>query len=245
LALLLPFLTPRAVTAQAPALLIESLEVAHSERTLQTVTVRIRNTTSEPQSGLVWYVLAAPGEPEPWRRHAHSSSERSIHLVPGRSATVEFAGPQGALDGRFDLSVWLHATRPSTGERYHSDMRRHDALILIAPPFSFHIDCFASGDRDGAKGNALVRFSIRNNQKHTARIGVDYRITGPDERPEPDMRQLARVAELAAGVDYVVTLRHEGNLPRESLKLTGWIYELLDGRLVFRGTDVKPIEPWD
>jgi hypothetical protein len=158
---------------------------------------------------------------------------------------VEFEGPEAALDGRFDLSVWLHASRPSTGERYHSDMRRHDALVIIAPPFSFDVECLVSGDRDGERGNALVRFSIRNNQKHTARIGVDYRITGREERPEPDMRQLARVAELAAGVDYVVTLRHDGNLPRESLKLTGWIYELLDGRLVFRGTDVKPIEPWD
>ena len=224
------------------------MQVAQPELTLQSVKVQIRNVSSENQAGIVWYVLASPSEPEPWRTHAYASSERSIRLRPGRTATVELGGPEESLHGRFALSVWLHAARPDTGERIHSDMRNHDAPIVIAPPFSFSVDYFISpdpGEADPPDMNVLVRFSVRNNQDRSARIGIDYRLTKPEGEPAPDMRQLARAAEVAAGVDYVVTMRHPEPLPREKLKLTAWIYELLEGQLLYRGTDVALIEPRD
>lgn len=227
---------------EGQTLRIESLEVAHPERTLQSVTVRIRNVTSEPQSGLVWYVLAAPGEPEPWRLYDYASRERTFNLLPGRTATIEIGGPDTPLDGEYGLSVWLHGKKPESGERFHSDMRNHTAPILIAPPFSFDVDYFVSPPRGESARNILVRFSVRNNQAQTANIGIDYRITPTDEDPEPDMGQLARTAEVASGVDYVVTVRHQRPLGVQDLKITGWIYELVDGRLLYRGTDVTLIE---
>ena len=237
--------TPTLGHAQEPTLRIESLHVAQPEQTLHSVKIRIRNVSSEPQSGIVWYVLASPSEPEPWRINDYASSERAISLRPGRVVTVELGGPNEALHGQFALSVWLHVSRPASGERFHADMRGHDVPIVIAPPFSFSIDYLINPATNERDMNVLVRFSVRNNQERSAEIGIDYRITQRDEDPAPDMGQLSRAAEVAAGVDYVVTLRHKEPLPREKLKLTGWIYERVEGQLLYRGTDVTLIEPKD
>ena len=168
---------------------------------------------------------------------------RAIDQPSSRVATVEFAGPDTPLDGKFALSVWLHGSETTSGQRFHSDMRGHNTPLVIAPTFSFSVDYLISpsGAEDTSATNVLVRFSVRNNQERNAQVGLDYRITPAGEKPEPDMGQLARTAEIAAGVDYIVTIRHHETLPPEPFELTGWIYELLDGQLYYRGKDVTPI----
>ena len=74
-------------------------------------------------------------------------------------------------------------------------MRSHDVPILIAPPFSFSVDYLVSAGAEEGQRNIVVRFSVRNNQEHSTRVGLDYKITRPGEDPEPDMGKLARSAD--------------------------------------------------
>jgi hypothetical protein len=215
---------PAISTAAPPQTLrLDALEVVKTHRELRTVRVVVRNITSEPQSGVVWYVLAAPEEPEPWRINAYASPERELRIAPGKTATVELDGPGPAVDGVFELSVWLHGVVDGTSERFHSDFKEYGEAFVVGPPFSFAIDIFQT---DGAHGAPLlVRFSVRNNETASANIGFLYRIGKVAEKLQPT-GSFHRTARIASGVDYVVTAQHREPLPPGSWKATGWLFDL-------------------
>jgi hypothetical protein len=210
-------------SAAAPTqtLRLEALEVVKTHRELKAVRLVVRNITSEPQSGVLWYVLALPEEPEPWRTYAYASPERELRIAPGKTAVVELAGP-GTVDGVFELSAWLHGVVPGTSERFHSDFKESGEAFVVGPPFSFAIDVFQT---DGTDGAVLVRFSVRNNETVSANIGLIYRIGNAAEKVQlPE--SFHRTARISPGVDYVVTAQHREPLPRGSWKATGWLVDL-------------------
>ncbi len=212
-------------SAAAPTqtLRLEALEVVKTHRELTAVRLLVRNITSEPQSGVLWYVLALPGETEPWRTYAYASPERELRIAPGKTAIVELAGPGTAVDGTFELSAWLHGVVPGTSERFHSDFKEYGGAFVVGPPFSFAIDVFQT---DGAHGAPLlVRFSVRNNETASANIGLLYRIGNVAEKLQPE-GSFNRTARIAAGVDYVVTAQHREPLPPGSWKATAWLFDL-------------------
>jgi hypothetical protein len=214
-----------AASAAAPAqtLRLEALEVVKTHRELKAVRIVVRNVTSEPQSGVVWYVLAAPGESEPWRVNAYASPERALRIAPGKTSTVELAGPGPAVDGAYELSAWLHGVVSATSERFHSDFKAYGEAFLVGPPFSFAIDVYPTDAAEGAP--LLVRFSVRNNETASANIGLLYRIGGVAEKVDPS-GPFHRTARISPGVDYVVTVQHREPLPPGSWKATGWLFDL-------------------
>ena len=202
---------------------LEAIDVVKTHRELKTVRVVVRNITSEPQSGVLWYVLAAPGEPEPWRVNAYASPERALQIAPGKTSTVELGGPAPALDGIYELSAWLHGVVRGTSERFHSDFLAYGKAFVVGPPFSFAIDVFPG---DGTSDPPLlVRFSVRNNEAEGANIGLLYRISGVEEKVAPT-GPYTRTARISAGVDYVVTAQHREQLRPGRWKATGWLFDL-------------------
>lgn len=216
-------IAPAGQAAPPQTLRIESLYVVKTHRELKTVRVVVRNITSEPQSGFLWYVLAAPGETEPWRVNAYASPERALQIAPGKTSTVDLAPPGTTLDGIFELSAWLHGVVPGTMERFHSDFKAYGEAFVVGPPFSFAIDVLPGDGTDAA--SVLVRFSVRNNETESANIGLLYRIGRVDKKVAPS-GPFSRTARIAAGVDYVVTAQHREPLRPGRWKATGWLFEL-------------------
>jgi hypothetical protein len=205
-----------------PTLRIESVDVVKTHRELNSIRIVLRNITSEPQSGVLWYVLALPGETEPWRVNSYASPERMLQIAPGKTGIVELAGPEPTLDGVFELTAWLHGVVPATLERFHSDFKAYGAPLVVGPPISFKFDILS----DGAEGAShLVRFSVRNNETENANIGLLYRIARVNEKVFPS-GPFSRTARIAAGVDYVVTVKHLDPLPPGEWKATAWLFEL-------------------
>jgi hypothetical protein len=94
------------------------------------VTVEIQNIEDESVDGLFWWLLAAPGEPEPWRFVEAKSFNLGRRLEAGEQRTIRLA-----LDGdmtvgtAFELSIWAHTTQPDSDDTTHSDGVRHTDLI--------------------------------------------------------------------------------------------------------------------
>jgi hypothetical protein len=59
--------TPKSSQVSNQTLSLEAVEINKTSHTMESVLVRVRNLTAEPQSGILWYVFSLPGEPEPWR----------------------------------------------------------------------------------------------------------------------------------------------------------------------------------
>ncbi len=216
--------TAQAVQPVPPQTLrIESVAVVKTHRELKSIRVEIRNITSEPQSGVLWYVLAGPGEAEPWRVNAYASSERTLQIAPGKTSTVELAGPGPTLDGIYELSAWLHGVLPGTLQRFHSDFKSYGEAFVVGPPYSFAVDILPGNGTDGA--SLLIRFSVRNNETESANIALLYRIGRVDEKVAPS-GPFSRTARISAGVDYVVTVQHREPLAPGQWKATGWLFEL-------------------
>ena len=95
------------------------------------VELEVQNLSAEPVSGTFWWLLSAPGEPEPWRFVDARSFDVGRTLEPRQRRTIRLA-----LDGDlptgagFELTVWSHVD-PGTGETQHSDGVRINQLIDI------------------------------------------------------------------------------------------------------------------
>ncbi len=94
------------------------------------VSVEVQNISDVATDGLFWWLLAAPGEPEPWRFVEAKSFNVGRRLEPGERRTIRLA-----LDGdmtvgtAFELSVWAHTTEPDSDNTTHSDGVRATNLI--------------------------------------------------------------------------------------------------------------------
>ena len=215
-------------TNAASTLRLETLDVKTTRRNLRSIAVRVRNLTSQTQVGIMGYVLALPQEPDPWTSSTYASPERAIQVPGNGSTTVILRGPGQELDGELRLSVWLHGRNMSTGQRFHSDSRSHEALIRFAPPFSFSVEHIASlGDDDGEGFELLLRFLVRNNGSKGANVGLAYTLDRAGSGANPTMGEFVRQIRLAPGMDYVVTVPHEQALAAGSYQLDAWLSEII------------------
>lgn len=95
------------------------------------VELEVQNLSNEPVSGKFWWLLSAPGEPEPWRFVDARSFDVGRTLEPRQRRTIRLA-IDGALPtgNGFELTVWSHIDA-GTGETQHSDGVRINQLIDI------------------------------------------------------------------------------------------------------------------
>lgn len=95
------------------------------------VEIEVQNLSTEPVSGKFWWLLSAPGEPEPWRFVDARSFDVGRTLEPRQRRTIRLAIDGGLPTGAgFELTVWSHID-PGTGETQHSDGVRINQLIDI------------------------------------------------------------------------------------------------------------------
>ena len=78
-----------------------------------------------------WWLLSAPGEPEPWRFVDAQSFDVGRTLEPRERRTIRLAIDGLLPSGQgFELTIWSHID-PGTGETQHSDGVRVNQLIDI------------------------------------------------------------------------------------------------------------------
>ncbi len=99
------------------------------------VEVVVVNTSDEAVDGVVWWLLAAPREAEPWNFAEARSFEVGRRLEPGEQRTLRLAA-DGELEAGigFELSVWAHTSEPGSDETQHSDGVRLNQLIDTTTP---------------------------------------------------------------------------------------------------------------
>ncbi len=237
---------------------IESFEVDKTTYSLEAVRVVVRNLSDTPVDAWGWYLLALPGEPEPWNRSVYHSPEEPVEqLAPGETATFEFGGPNAETGefgeavtfiGEFQLSMWVHRVDPATGERIHADGAAYDDPIVIGPgPLFLTIDDvrLIVNDPSQAESNATVnvKFSIHNYRNTEAEIGLSYSIASPDD-PTPWLTGIFNMPfkyfTVLPNQRYTITYQHTLTLPRGSYELTGWLHEVVNGEPVHRASYLYP-----
>lgn len=234
--------TPKSSQASNQTLRLDVVEINKTSHTLESVLVRVRNITAEPRSGIIWYVLSLPGEPEPWRVYEYSSEERAIELAAHQTQTLALEGPDVPLDGQYTLSVWLHGLHPNTQERFHSDHWESHEPVSIAPPFYFSVDYLKRQNDEEGGFQILVRFSVRNNRDEKTSVNFLYSIGSSEDEATPEMERIKRAPAIAPGVSYVLTVRHDQGLPPGQYVLTGWLYELVDDDYQLQATSRISVE---
>ncbi len=113
-------------------LAIEAIEArdhwASMEEAVATVTVT--NRSSETVAGIVWWHLADPGDPEPWKFAAATSHRLERVWEAGESKVVRLAVEGSVPDGNgYELSVWAH--EGELGSSTQSDAVTYDGGIDI------------------------------------------------------------------------------------------------------------------
>lgn len=95
------------------------------------VEIDVQNLSAEPVSGKFWWLLSAPGEPEPWRFVDARSFDVGRTLEGRERRTMRLALDGGLPTGAgFELTVWAHID-DGTEETRHSDGVRINQLIDI------------------------------------------------------------------------------------------------------------------
>lgn len=127
--------------------------ITWSDSTVTSVTVDVRNASSEPVDADVWWLLAAPGDARPWVDPASRGKVQRVRLEPGEIAAVVVPTGGKPRPGAWTLSLWAHTvnddrTTPSHGTNVtpsvhvlptHPDVFRltdpgeHAALTVVEP----------------------------------------------------------------------------------------------------------------
>ena len=237
---------------------IESFEVDKTTYSLEAVRIVVRNLSDTPVDGWGWYLLALPGEPEPWNRFAyHSPEEPFEQLAPGETVTLELGRPDpetgqlGTLPnlvGEFQLSMWTHRLDPDTEERFHADGVTYVDPLVVGPGSLFlTIDDvrLIVNDPSQAESNATVnvKFSIHNYRDTEAEIGISYSIALPDDPTPWDtgiFNMPFKFFTVLPNQRYTITYQHTLTLPRGSYQLSGWLHEVVNGESQHRASYVYP-----
>jgi hypothetical protein len=93
------------------------------------VEVEVQNLSDEPVEVLMWWLLAAPGDPAPWEMCDARSFEIGRRLDSFERRTVRLAMDGNPPEGRgFEFSAWVHVVSDD-GSSVHSDGVRLTQLI--------------------------------------------------------------------------------------------------------------------
>lgn len=104
-----------------------------SEQT--SVSIRVTNTSKAGVVARVWWLLAAPGDPMPWKHPTAQPAPRSLALAAGQSRWTRVPSSLGLIkSGSYDLSLWVHTYDASTHQWVHSDGRSMLSPVHVAPP---------------------------------------------------------------------------------------------------------------
>ncbi len=111
-------------------LAIVSVELDADDLANTLATVEIQNLSDQPVEGLMWWLMAAPGDPTPWEFPDARSFEIGRRFEPFERRTVRLAidGPPPTGQG-FELSAWVHVLPPDSEDSVHSDGIRLRQLI--------------------------------------------------------------------------------------------------------------------
>jgi len=115
------------------ALAIVSIELDADDLANAVATVELQNLSDQPVEGLMWWLMAAPGDPAPWELPDARSFEIGRRFEPFERRAVRLAidGPPPTGHG-FELSAWAHVLPPDSDGSVHSDGVRLRQLINAA-----------------------------------------------------------------------------------------------------------------
>ena len=121
----------RRLTLPNGPLMVASIDA--SERWLSSddslVTIEVRNVTDEDVTGVLWWHLGDPDDPEPWRFASATSYRLTRSFGSGESRIVRLAVDGALPAGNYELSVWAHIVE--SGQSRHSDEVRFPAMITV------------------------------------------------------------------------------------------------------------------
>lgn len=91
--------------------------------------IEVQNLGPDPVDATFWWLMAAPGEPQPWKFTEGRSFEVNRRLEPFEHRNIRLRLMGEVSDGTgFELSAWTHVVDDS-GETQHSDGVRLTDLI--------------------------------------------------------------------------------------------------------------------
>ncbi len=199
---------------------------------LLSVELEVENVTTTPQSGLVWYILAPEGDPEPWRTAAYTAPEQSINIDAGQRITLTFAAPdEDTPEGEYTLSVWVHGI--TDGQRFHSDGAGAPEMLFVGGDYSFRITEIEQEQTATGENLLIVTFYSRNNTEMPIDLEMSYTLSEPNaERPwENALYTLPfKETQLDSGEAFVVTYRDVVDLPEGEYQLIGWLHQNVRGQ---------------
>lgn len=218
---------------------IADLAVDESFASAEPVTVTVINLTSEQRRGLVWYLLAPPGDAEPWLSAVYAAPEQQIDLEAGASAEIRFAAPSESLIGEFALSVWVHQFDDGD-QRQHSDGVLLPAPLLVGSAFAMRIESVDFFPQEDG-GLLFVTFRFRNDAERAIPIGYSFSAAAPDD-PTPWLTGAYNLPFqsiiLPPASIISITARAAVELPAGDYQITGWMQELVDGSLQVHSSSV-------
>jgi hypothetical protein len=92
-------------------------------------TIEVRNLADRDVTGVLWWLLGDPGDPEPWQRASATSYRLRRPLGPGEARTVRLAVDGELPAGDYELSVWAHTVE--NDQSRHSDGVRFPPVITV------------------------------------------------------------------------------------------------------------------
>lgn len=201
-----------------------------STHELAEVELEVENVTTETQRGVVWYILAPPGDPEPWRTAVFSAPEQTVEVEPGQRVTVTLPPPDADTpEGEYHLSAWAHGIRAD--QRFHSDGAGAPQNVFLGPEYSFRI--IEVAQTSASDPILSVTFYARNNMSQPITLEMSYTLSTPNVgRPwENALYTLPfKETQLDPGEEYVVTYRDAVTLPDGDYQLIGWLHQALPGQ---------------
>lgn len=232
------------VNAEASPIRITAFSYQKTSRQLLGVSIRVKNVSETPQSGLVWFLLAPPDSAEPWNEAVFVAPEQEITLRSGEERSLTFEGADDTIiPGDYRLSVWAHRLIDESGERVHSDGLGTPETIFIGPRFQFSIE-YVDLVEDSDTTTLYVTFFVRNNTVDTSELELSYSVAAPND-PTPWETGVFNLPfkylRLDPGDPTIVTYRNVVLLePETEYQITGWLHQITDGIQTQIGVTVYP-----
>lgn len=96
------------------------------------VTMQVTNRSDEPVDATVWWLLALPGEQEPWDNPKAAGERTDVRLRANTTQKVTVPVEKAPASGSYVLSLWAHQVLADGGTR-HSHGVNAQSLIHVLP----------------------------------------------------------------------------------------------------------------
>lgn len=233
---------PERATFEGQRFQIVGFEFERTSRSLNSVTVTVRNISDAPVSGQVWYLLAPPDSSEPWNDAVYAAEAQPIvDLTAQETRAFTFPAPSSDVLGEVRVSAWVHQTE-ADGSNVHSDGYGYDETLVIAPSVFMtveHVDFLTTAD-----DNLLfVTLRVRNFSEKVTEVAYSYTLARPDDLTPWETGAFVLPFQpllLLPGQDMTFTIRSSVPLSEEALQVIGWLQERVGTDMQFRNNDPYP-----